>query len=70
MYAKFVNQNKLIVNSADEAEQFILADFIRMANSDEYELIINKLIDINGDVSGVCIEVIEKTETTTPSNEG
>jgi len=62
MYAKFVNQNKLIVNSADETEQFILADFIAMANSDEYELIINKLVDINGDVSGVCIELVEKAE--------
>lgn len=68
MYAKFLDQNKLIVNSADESEQFIMADFIQMANSGEYELIINKLLDINGDVTGVCIELVSKSELSASSN--
>jgi hypothetical protein len=68
MYAKFQNQNSLIVNSADENEQFILADFIRMANSGEYELVINKLLDINGDTTGICIELVEKPEPSVSSN--
>jgi hypothetical protein len=68
MYAKFQNQNSLIVNSADENEQFILADFIRMANSGEYELVINKLLDINGDTTGICIELVEKPEPPVSSN--
>jgi hypothetical protein len=69
MYAKFLDQDKLIVNSADESEQFIMADFIKMANSGEYELIINKLLDINGDATGVCIELVKKSELSTPSSE-
>lgn len=63
MYAKFVDQNKLIVNSADENEQFIIADFIKAYNSGDYEIIINKLLDINGDATGICIELIEKSKS-------
>lgn len=69
MYAKFLDQDKLVVNSADENEQYILADFIKMANSGEYELVINKLLDINGDTTGVCIELVKKSELSTPSSE-
>lgn len=69
MYAKFADQDKLIVNSADENEQFIIADFIKMYNSGEYEIIINKLLDINGDATGICIELIKKTEPIAPSIE-
>lgn len=69
MYAKFLDQDKLVVNSADESEQFIMADFIKMANSGDYELIINKLLDINGDATGVCIELVAKSELSTPSSE-
>lgn len=70
MYAKFVDQDKLIINSADESEQLIIKDFIDMVNSGNYELVINKLLDINGDASGVCIELIEKTNLSSSSNEG
>lgn len=69
MYAKFLDQNKLIVNSADESEQFIMADFIEMAKSGKYEIIINKLLDINGDVTGVCIELVNKSELSASSDE-
>lgn len=70
MYAKFVDQNKLIINSADDSEQLIIKDFVDMVNSGDYELVINKLLDINGDASGVCIELIEKTKLSSSSNEG
>lgn len=69
MYAKFIDQSKLVVNSANESEQIVLADFIAMANSGNYELVINKLLDINGDTTGVCIELVAKSELSTPSIE-
>lgn len=70
MYAKFADNDKLIINSADESEQFILQDFLDNAKSGKYELIINKLLDINGDVSGICIELVEVSDPQTSSSEG
>ncbi|MBO7615078.1 MAG: hypothetical protein J6T15_05220 [Bacilli bacterium] len=65
MYAKFLSQDKLVVNSADDSEQLILADYIDKANSKDYEIVINKLLDINGNTSGVCLEVVKNKEEET-----
>ena len=62
MYSKFLDKKRLIVNSADSNEQLVLADFIERANSGKYELVVDKLLDINGDVTGICIELIKKTD--------
>ena len=62
MYSKFLDKKRLIVNSADSNEQLVLADFIERANSGDYELVIDKLLDINGDPTGICIELVKKSE--------
>lgn len=59
MYSIFKDTNRLLVNGANESEQLVMAEFIEMAKSGNYELVINKLLDINGDATGMCIELVE-----------
>lgn len=59
MYSIFKDTNRLLVNGANESEQLVMAEFIEMAKSGNYELVINKLLDINGDATGKCIELVE-----------
>lgn len=59
MYSIFKDTNRLLINGANESEQLVMAEFIEMAKSGNYELVINKLLDINGDATGMCIELVE-----------
>ena len=60
MNAIFKENDKLVLNSADNNEQLILQRFISKANDNKYDIFFNKLLDINGNTSGMSIELREK----------
>lgn len=62
MNAIFKDNNKIIVNGADSSEKILLEDFCDSL-TEEKEVKITKLYDINGVVSGIAIEI------TDPENE-
>lgn len=67
MIAIFKEKEKLILNSADNNEQLILGSFISKANDEKYNITFTKLVDINGNTSGMCIELHDKeAEPSTP----
>ena len=39
MYSIFKDTNRLLVNGANESEQLVMAEFIEMAKSGNYELL-------------------------------
>ena len=68
MKAIFKEKKKLVLNSADSNEQLVLEEFIRKANEkDKYTLTYTKLLDINSDVNGMLIELVDVTEPSTPN---
>lgn len=69
MKAFFKEKKELIINQADKNEELILEEFIRKFNSQKFDIVFNKLLDINGEVSGMAIELIKKndTEPSTPT---
>lgn len=58
MKAIFKENKKLVLNSADANEQLVLEEFIKKANSGNFNFTYNKLLDINGEVNGMAIELI------------
>jgi len=66
MKAIFKENNKLVLNSADRNEQLVLGDFIQKATNGEYSINYTKTLDINGDISGMVIE-LSSTEPSTPT---
>lgn len=67
MKAIFKNKERLILNSADGNEQIMIDELITKADSGNFDIKFNKLLDINGDVDGMSIELLEKTELSTPT---
>lgn len=57
MKAIFKENKKLVLNSADANEQLVLDEFIKKANSGRFSFVYTKLLDINGEVSGMAIEL-------------
>ena len=69
MKALFKNKKDLVLNSADSNEQIVLEEFINKSNSGKFNVVFTKLLDINGDVNGMAIELKKKeTEPSTPTN--
>lgn len=74
MKAMFKEKKKLVLNSADRNEQLVLGEFIKKANNtDRFKIVYTKLLDINGDVDGMAIELVsvkkEETEPSTPTED-
>lgn len=68
MKAIFKEKKKLVLNSADSNEQLVLDEFIKKADSGKFTVVYTKLLDINGDVNGMAIELVsKKTEPSTPT---
>lgn len=68
MKAIFKEKKKLILNSADSNEQLVLDEFIKKADSGKFTVVYTKLLDINGDVNGMAIELVsKKKEPSTPT---
>ncbi len=66
MKAIFKENDKLVLNSADRNEQLVLGDFIQKATNGEYTISYTKTLDINGDISGMVIELVN-AEPSTPT---
>ena len=66
MKAIFKDKKKLVLNSADSNEQLVLEDFINKAQeTDKYTITYTKLLDINSDVNGMMIELVDVAEPST-----
>jgi len=59
MNAIFKDNNKIIVNGADSSEKILLEEYCNSLTGDK-EVKITKLYDINGVVSGIAIEIVDK----------
>lgn len=59
MNAIFKGNNKIIVNGADSSEKILLEDFCNSLTEDK-EVKLTKLYDINGVASGLAIEIVDK----------
>ncbi len=69
MKALFKNKKDLVLNSADSNEQIVLEEFINKSNSGKFDVVFTKLLDINGEVNGMAIELKKKeTEPSTPTD--
>lgn len=60
MNAIFKNKNKLVVTGCDNDERIIIKDFIENAKNKEVDF--QELVDINGDQTGVAIEIKDSEE--------
>lgn len=68
MKAIFKDKKKLVLNSADSNEQLVLEEFIKKAQeTDKYIITYTKLLDINSDVNGMMIELVDVAEPSTPT---
>lgn len=68
MKAIFKDKKKLVLNSADRNEQLVLEEFIKKAQeTDKYTITYTKLLDINSDVNGMMIELVDVAEPSTPT---
>ena len=71
MKAIFKDKKQLVLNSADSNEQIVLEDFIKKAKKESNQVIYTKLVDINGDIDGMAIEIVPAdTEPSTPIEDG
>ena len=62
------DKKKLLLNSADSNEQLVLEEFIKKAQeTDKYTITYTKLLDINSDVKGMMIELVDVAEPSTPT---
>lgn len=69
MKALFKDKKNLVLNSADSNEQIVLEEFINKSNSGKFNIVFSKLLNINGEVNGMAIELKKiDTEPSTPTN--
>ena len=66
MKAIFKENDKLVLNSADRNEQLVLGDLIQKVTNGNYSINYTKTLDINGDISGMVIELSD-TKPSTPN---
>ena len=71
MIANFKNGNKIIITGADRAEALLISQLVSEAKADNKELTLNEFYDIDGDVNGLSVELVEKevSEPETPVDE-
>ncbi len=71
MKAIFKDKKKLVLNSADSNEKLVLDEFINKANkTDKFNIVFTRVLDINGDISGMTVELFKKkTEPSTPTED-
>ena len=68
MKAIFKEKKKLVLYAVYSNEQLVLDEFIKKADSGKFTVVYTKLLDINGDVNGMAIELVsKKTEPSTPT---
>ena len=60
MRAIFKDDDTLVVSNADTNEQILVENFIEKVNSDEYDIVYTKLVNINGDVEGIAVDLLQK----------
>lgn len=67
MKAIFKEKKQVVLNSADSNEQLVLDEFIRKYETGNFNIVYTKLLDINGDVNGMAIELVKKKPTEPPA---
>lgn len=58
MNAIFKDDNKIIINGADSSEKILLEELCNKVEEGK-TVKITKLFDINGDVSGIAVELVD-----------
>ena len=59
MNAIFKDNDKIIINGADSSEKILLEELCNMVEAGK-SVKITKLYDVNGDVSGIAIQVVDE----------
>lgn len=60
MIANFKNGNKLIITGADRAEALLVSQLVSNASTGNYDVELKEFYDIDGDVNGMSLELVEK----------
>ena len=68
MIANFKNENKIIVTGADRAEALLVSQLVGESKLENKELVLEEFYDIDGDVNGFALKLVEK-ETATDSED-
>ena len=68
MIANFKNGNKIIITGADRAEALLISQLVSESKAYDKELTVTEFYDIDGDVNGLSIELVERevSEPETP----
>lgn len=59
MKAFFKEDDELILNYADSNEKLLVSQFYDRATSGKYDIVYAKTLDINGDINGIAIELVD-----------
>lgn len=71
MIANFKNENKIIVTGADRAEALLVSQLVGESKLENKELVLEEFYDIDGDVNGFALKLVEKeTDTDSEDTEG
>lgn len=55
------SENKILINGADSSEKILIENLVNKANLEGSKTTFESVLDINGDITGCLITVIEST---------
>lgn len=67
MNATFKTQSRLLITGSDNDERLIIKEFIKAASDENKTFEVKPLVDINGDETGLSIELVDKSEVSEPT---
>lgn len=67
MNATFKTQSRLLITGSDNDERLIIKEFIKAASDETKTFEVKPLVDINGDETGLSIELVDKSEVSEPT---
>lgn len=67
MNATFKTQSRLLITGSDNDERLIIKEFIKAASDETKTFEVKSLVDINGDETGLSIELVDKSEVSEPT---
>lgn len=65
MQAIMKKDNKIIINGADSSERILLENLVAQSKNENKKIVLENILDINGDVNGILIALTDIPEEST-----
>ena len=69
MQAILKSENKMLINGADHSEKILVKNFVDLSKDTNKEVKFEDVLDINGEITGCMISIVDKEVQSSDSSE-